>query len=125
MPIEVQPFAITAENLWGDNGAGVDDFLNNFANHVAPNVKMHISGQEFALAGDANGIDQIKTMLKQNLIPAFVGGLDTSKPMQRQITNVIGGGPNNWCAVDMTASGTSKKGAIPLQWSTPIDSSFG
>ncbi|KAK1766037.1 hypothetical protein QBC33DRAFT_543192, partial [Phialemonium atrogriseum] len=107
---ELAAFWCRPGDLWGKGGGGVEDFLANFGTNAAENVKFRITGQEFEFAGDAVGIDQTNALIKRGIVAGLVGALDTTKPMERQILRVIGGGPGQWCAVDMIAKGTSKSG---------------
>nr|WMZ00179.1 pericyclase [Humicola sp.] len=107
---ELAAFWCRPNDLWGQGGIGVEDFLANFAKNAAEDVKFRVIGQEFEFAGDAVGIEETNALIKRGIVAGLIGSLDTSKPMERQIVRVIGGGPGQWCAVDMTAKGVSKKG---------------
>jgi hypothetical protein len=118
---ELATFWCRPHDLWGKGGMGVEDFLNNFAKNAADDVNFRIIGQEFEFAGDAIGIDDTNALIKRGIVAGLVGSLDTNKPMERQIIRVVGGGPGEWCAVDMIAKGTSKTGKLLPYNSAYID----
>lgn len=77
---------------------------------VAPDMKFQIAGKDFGLACKVDGVDSTGDHLRNELLPALMNALDTSKPMNTEVVRVIGGGDSPWAAVELLSTGTSKKG---------------
>lgn len=82
---------------------------SNLSVNFSDDIKLRVAGQEFELAAQTEGIDELKEYLTTRLAPAILGAIDQSKPMTTEVIPVISGGEGPWAAVEFKATATSKK----------------
>lgn len=82
---------------------------SNLSVNFSDDIKLRVAGQEFELAAQTEGIDELKEYLTTRLAPAILGAIDQSKPMTTEVIPVISGGDGPWAAVEFKATATSKK----------------
>ncbi|RYP90584.1 hypothetical protein DL770_003294 [Monosporascus sp. CRB-9-2] len=100
----------TMANFWEDAKSNADNLLSLLDRSAAPDVKIHIVGQEFQLARDLDSLQALKDYFQATLLPAFLGSLDTTKPMSHEHVSLISGADGEWHAMEMKGTATAKNG---------------
>lgn len=77
-------------------------------NLLAPDVKVHVVGQEFQYAADLVGAPAAMEYLSKQYIPGILGAIDTSKPINSEVIRVISTDSSPWAAVEFKNTATTK-----------------
>ncbi|KAH0556478.1 hypothetical protein GP486_005620 [Trichoglossum hirsutum] len=83
-------------------GVGANHPHELISNHVAKNAKVHIIGEEYKNVTDVHDLER--------LFAPVTGAIDKTKPRHTELVRVIGGGDDQWAALEFVSTGTNTNG---------------